>query len=166
MTGWSDFLFWPCCFPQSDHGSIWKCQNCLQQQLQSLRKVHPASFLSERQHPRRLHCRLYPTHQQTTYIKYIQYTVCMYTTCMCCFLSSSHCIFKYSLFLNLYSTVSMYLSISMFSKTPWKHHSVVKQSLFQIISSLLNFSSLDLLEKVTQVAFCVSFIHLGRANDH
>lgn len=49
------FLSWPLCFPKPDHGSVWKRQNCLQQQFQSLRKVHPASFQSEREHPRRLH---------------------------------------------------------------------------------------------------------------
>lgn len=45
---------------QSHHGGLWKCEDCLQQQLQSFWEVHPASLLREWKHPGRLCHRLYP----------------------------------------------------------------------------------------------------------
>lgn len=45
---------------QSDHGGVWKRQNCLQQQLQSLWEIHPTSLLWGRKHPGRLRHWLYP----------------------------------------------------------------------------------------------------------
>lgn len=55
-------------FLQPHHGSNWKCQNSLQQQLQSLWEIHSASFLSKREHPGRMHRRLYPSQSTHAFI--------------------------------------------------------------------------------------------------